>query len=242
MEQLGLALEFLQAAAQPLDDHLPLLRYDAQLAKLGVVAGHPLPSSGTANLVFPSGVTYSGDIVNGLRQGRGTLVLEDGTRYQGTFEKGALHGQGVIAYADGSVYRGDVYFGVRHGSGSFTFPGGAAEYVGEWRKGQRNGQGSLWYGTARGSSASYYRGQWVADKRHGRGMLRYASGNVFVGQWVGDEKVGMGRMAWMDAGEEYVGESDTTSRTVRSLSTHRRAPACTLTHFPFSSPRRVLAL
>lgn len=47
----------------------------------------------------------------------------------------------------------------------------------------RHGQGTLEYDAA-GRSA--YVGAWESDQRHGRGVLRYASGTTYEGDWAAD--------------------------------------------------------
>ena len=43
-------------------------------------------------------------------------------------------------------------------------------------------------------------------RRHGKGVMRYASGNEYAGEWRADLRHGRGSMHWLDLGEIYVGE------------------------------------
>ena len=45
--------------------------------------------------------TYTGEVYNGVRQGRGVLELSDGSAYMGYFKDNLPNGLGVIVYADG---------------------------------------------------------------------------------------------------------------------------------------------
>ena len=43
---------------------------------------------------------------------------------------------------------------------------------------------------------SWYKGQWLADLKHGHGEILYETGNVYVGQWEDNLKSGHGKMEW----------------------------------------------
>lgn len=224
MEQLGVAPEYLAAVARPGPGAKQIVVQAANRGREGspdktgatsaaatfrIDGKHePIPShvvsevTGTANLILSNGVAYVGDVLNGVKHGRGTLTLADGTRYAGDFVDNRLEGVGVLTYPDGSEYRGDVVNGRRHGTGTFTYTGGSAQYVGSWVHGKREGTGRLFFGPGR---SSYYRGQWAGDVRQGQGLVRYPSGAIYAGQWVNDKKHGLGRIAWIDRAEEYVG-------------------------------------
>jgi hypothetical protein len=50
---------------------------------------------------------YTGERVNGLREGYGTAVWPDGSRYEGQWKNDKANGKGKLAHADGDVYEGD---------------------------------------------------------------------------------------------------------------------------------------
>lgn len=95
-------------------------------------------------------------------------------------------------------------------------------YLGEWRDGRRNGQGTrIW------STGGKYVGGWLNDREHGHGILTYPdgekydgewrdgkkhgqgshwrNGTTYVGEWQEDKEHGQGRYTWPD-GDVYVGE------------------------------------
>jgi hypothetical protein len=72
------------------------------------------------------------------------------------------------------MYRGEWKDGQRHGQGVFTWLNGD-KFVGEYKNDRRNGQGSR---TTRNSN---YVGEWKDDNYHGQGTLTLASGNVYKG-------------------------------------------------------------
>ena len=51
--------------------------------------------------------TYTGEVRNGERTGRGKYVWKNGDTYEGDFVRGALHGRGKYAWANGNTYEGD---------------------------------------------------------------------------------------------------------------------------------------
>ena len=51
--------------------------------------------------------------------------------------------------------------------------------IGEWKFGQREGEGVILY-----SNDNIYEGEWTADKRHGRGRYTHkSSGLIQIGLW-----------------------------------------------------------
>jgi len=58
---------------------------------------------------------------------------------------------------------------------------GGDKYVGEYKYGKRNGQGT--YTWADGQDASKYTGEFKDNKMHGQGKLVYADGSIDEGEW-----------------------------------------------------------
>ena len=56
------------------------------------------------------------------------------------------------------------------------------KYVGEWKAGEKHGQGELHY-----VNGDVFRGQWAADKANGYGVLTYRHGGKYEGDWVNDK-------------------------------------------------------
>ena len=55
--------------------------------------------------IYPHGLKYEGDFVNGRYNGQGTLSQPDGSKYVGTFENDMANGNGIEFGADGAVLR-----------------------------------------------------------------------------------------------------------------------------------------
>ena len=78
----------------------------------------------------------------------------------------------------GEVKREYIIFGdyIREGVGILTYSDGD-KYVGEWKDGQKNGQGTMtWKGLK-------YVGEYKDGKQHGQGTKTYSDGEKYVGEW-----------------------------------------------------------
>lgn len=83
--------------------------------------------------------------------------------------------------------------------GSISAPNGDS-YVGQFKDGTRNGQGTYTY-----AIGGKYVGQWKDGKKNGQGTTTFADGNQYVGQYKDGEKNGQGTFTWTNA-EKYVGQ------------------------------------
>jgi hypothetical protein len=66
--------------------------------------------------------------------GSGTFAWRDGRTYTGNYVEGHKEGQGVLKWADGSVYEGAFRGGKQHGTGYFG-PSTADKKLSEWNQG-----------------------------------------------------------------------------------------------------------
>ena len=67
---------------------------------------------------------YVGQVVNGLREGKGIVYYNDGNRYEGDFRNGKREGKGIEYYNNGDRYEGDFRNGKREGKGIYYFNNG----------------------------------------------------------------------------------------------------------------------
>ena len=67
---------------------------------------------------------------------------------------------------------------------TYTYPNGI-QYVGEFRDGRTNGQGTLTW-----PNGDKYIGEFRDDKRHGQGTMTYPSGSNQTGKWQDDGFLG----------------------------------------------------
>ncbi|MEK3720593.1 stalk domain-containing protein [Paenibacillus sp. FSL H8-0034] len=96
-----------------------------------------------------TGSTFTGEVVNGKPNGKGTMVLKDGSKFEGFFVDGVINGYGVATYDDGSKYEG------------------------YWQNGKWHGEGKLIY-----SDAHYYQGDFIENNYDGSGVEYDKNGNV----------------------------------------------------------------
>jgi len=97
----------------------------------------------------------------------------------------------VSKYGD-DKYVGEFRNGKSNGQGTYTFANGS-KYVGEFRNDKRNGQGTLTF-----ASGSKYVGEFRNNKFHGQFTVTYADGNKYVGEFRNDKKNGQGTMTFAD--------------------------------------------
>ena len=81
-----------------------------------------------------------------------------------------------------------------------TLTGAGHKYVGQWKGGERHGQGTTYY-----RNGGKYIGEYKDGKIHGQGTLTYASGNKYVGEWKDGKGHGQGTFTFAN-GDKYVGE------------------------------------
>ena len=53
-----------------------------------------------------NGATYTGQWLDGMRDGIGTQLWPDGSRYEGQWRNDKANGQGKLVHADGDIYEG----------------------------------------------------------------------------------------------------------------------------------------
>lgn len=106
---------------------------------------------------------------------------------------------GTYTTTDGAVYVGEFRGGKYNGQGSATWPNGD-RYVGEFLNDKFHGQGVY---TAEKNFV--YVGEFREGKFNGIGTYTSSSGMKYVGEWRDDEKHGQGTYTW-PSGRIYVGQ------------------------------------
>ena len=122
---------------------------------------------------------YEGDLVNGIRHGRGTMIFKSGNIYKGDWQNGLMHGFGEFDFkTTGDHYTGEFANGKLSGCGRMTFHTGEI-FEGFYLDGVREGRGTLICPDGR-----RFQGDWVNDKLTGMGVMWYSDGRVFRGMYV----------------------------------------------------------
>ena len=101
-------------------------------------------------------------------------------------------------FISGDKYVGEFKDGNPNGQGTFISPNGA-KYVGEIKDGNRHGQGTHTF-----ASGDKYVGEYKDGKRNGQGTYTFAHGSKYVGEYKDGELNGQGTMTFAD-GNKYVG-------------------------------------
>ncbi len=112
-------------------------------------------------------------------------------------------GHGSLIFPDESKYVGEWKDGRPNGQGTYTFGKGEKEgqkYVGEWKDGIRNGQGTFTW-----KDGTKYEGEWKDGRPNGQGTRTFTNGDKYVGEWKNSKENGNGKRNSPD-GRNYVGE------------------------------------
>ena len=100
-------------------------------------------------------------------------------------------------------YKGDVENGEPNGLGIFINTN-KGKYVGEWKDGKKQGQGTFTYGKGKWEGEKY-EGEFKDGYRHGQGTYTWSDGDKYVGEFKDDKPNGQGTYTWSD-GRKYEGE------------------------------------
>lgn len=134
----------------------------------------------------PKKSIYTGDLQNGIRQGKGKLIYKSGEIYEGNFLNNKRHGHGKFTWESGLIYEGLWENGERSGWGVLKAKDNSIIYEGFWVKGQLSGQGKKFY--PHGS----YEGHFIDNKENGYGVFVYNNDDHYEGYWLNGQKNGFG--------------------------------------------------
>ena len=90
--------------------------------------------------------------------------------------------------------------------GTFTWEGGTI-YIGEWKDGQKNGQGTQLYGSETQWAGDKYVGQFKSGEFHGQGTYIFSSGDIYAGGFKDNQTSGQGILTRAN-GDRYVGQHE----------------------------------
>jgi len=140
---------------------------------------------GTGREVSPKGITlYDGQYERGVRNGHGKLFNSETGQvaYSGDIVAGVLQGKGTLYWATGDKYTGDIVDGEAHGQGVYEMTN-REKYSGSVVEGEKQGYGEYLY-----RNGDVYKGEWSDGLRHGSGELQNADGAILhQGFWEDDE-------------------------------------------------------
>ena len=140
---------------------------------------------------------YTGEFVDGIRQGYGVMRFANYDIYDGDWKDGKMDGTGKYKFYDpqkdkySQVYEGQFRNGVRDGKGRMTFSNHDV-YDGTWQNDHRTGIGICWFG-----NGSVFQGIWKFDQMI-RGVYRKETGEIYDGEIKNNQFNGYGKLFWQD--------------------------------------------
>lgn len=123
---------------------------------------------------------YTGDIVDGKKQGNGKFEWNSGAIYEGEFSNNEINGNGKMIIPTVGEYQGSFVNGKRSGKGKYIFTNGDI-YDGEWTNDKMNGQGVYTF-----ANGDKYEGQFSNNKFNGTGTYT-KDGKQYTGTWKDNE-------------------------------------------------------
>ncbi len=135
---------------------------------------------------------YTGDLLNGMRHGKGVQIWDDGAKYEGEWLFDKANGLGTFYHVDGDIYQGQWENDRANGEGTYINADGA-RYQGAWVDDIQEG-----YGVEVWNDGSSYKGYYHEGKKHGFGIYNWADGSMFEGEWRDNKLNGNGVYTWND--------------------------------------------
>ena len=87
---------------------------------------------------------YVGQIINGIREGKGIRYWDNGDRYEGYFRNGEQEGKGIKYWNNGDRYEGYWNNGKKDGKGIMYWSAGD-KYEGDWKDDLMEGKGIYYF-------------------------------------------------------------------------------------------------
>lgn len=138
---------------------------------------------------------YTGEFVDGIRNGYGVMRFENYDCYTGDWMDGQMNGVGKYEFYDEKkdrythIYEGQFYQGCREGKGKMTYANRDV-YQGMWQNNRRTGEGICWF-----ANGNVFHGIWKFDSMV-RGVYRKKSGELYDGELKDGKYNGYGKLFW----------------------------------------------
>lgn len=132
--------------------------------------------SSVSQTITETNGTYTGERVDGKKQGTGKYKWKDGTIYEGEFSNNEINGHGKLTIPEKGTYDGNFVNGKKSGQGTYTFANGDA-YVGNWQDDKMSGEGTYTF-----KNGDTYVGTFTDNKFNGKGTYT-KNGNKYTGTW-----------------------------------------------------------
>lgn len=128
-------------------------------------------------LTYANGDRYEGEMVNGVREGKGTYFYHNGDKYEGWWQGNKKNGMGTLYYKNGNLHIGQWINSEKNGFGSFYYRSGD-KYHGEFVNGKQEGRGKFM-----SRDGSTYSGYFSQNQKDGKGIMYYSKGKISKEVW-----------------------------------------------------------
>ena len=153
-------------------------------------------------LIDPNGDIYIGEVLNGLKHGKGKIYNINGSiKYEGDFVNGKREGYGKFIWEDGEYYIGQWMNNLKYGKGIIYYKNGGIKLDCNWVNDMPEGNGKcIW------KDGNYYIGQFKNGLRNNKGKIYYKNGNIkYEGDFANGKPEGYGKCIWGN-GNYYIGQ------------------------------------
>jgi hypothetical protein len=130
------------------------------------------------------------------------IYLQNGDQYFGEATGEKMNGYGIYCYNAASIlerYVGNWKDGIYDGQGTLIFKS-QERYIGEWKNGKRQGRGMN-----RWPDGMRYEGEFKENKMNGKGIFLWPDGMRYEGDWLDDKRHGKGFLIEA-SGQKYEGD------------------------------------
>ena len=127
---------------------------------------------------------YVGQVINGLKEGKGIFYFNNGDKYVGDFINDKVEGKGICFYQTGNRYEGDFRNDKREGKGIYYFINGN-RYEGNFRNNEFDGKGIMYY-----HNGGRYEGDFKNGKFEGKGIYYHNNGDRMMGNYLNNKPIG----------------------------------------------------
>ena len=141
-----------------------------------------------AEINYNNGDKYSGEELNGVKNGFGTYTFTDGSFYEGEYVKDKMEGWGTYSFPNGDIHVGEWENDKEDGQGTCTW-GPKSDFAGDKYEGAFKNGVKSGYGTYYWSDGDMFEGYWENDQQNGQGTYTYNNGEVTSGEWKNGEQI-----------------------------------------------------
>ena len=153
---------------------------------------------GKGKIQYKDGRIYEGIFENGVLNGQGKYTSSNGDTYEGIFTHGNLSGNGIIIKAkenktkSSSLNKEDSSDIFQHEKEKIIYKGCIKDF-------KKEGKG------IEECDEYKYEGNFQNDKKNGKGLVIYSTGDQYIGEFKDDQLSGHGNYIWNN-GDSYEGE------------------------------------